>query len=90
MYGCKEIVLLVVQDVVGHGDTRRHKFRDASFDKFLSKLRVLKLVADGHTLARPDEFRQIGVEGMIRKSGHRSIFLAVAVAPSRERNAKNA
>ena len=90
MHSRKEIVLLVVEDVVGHGDTWRHKLRDASLDKFLGKLRILKLVTDGHSLACPDKFRQIGIEGMIGKSCHGSVLLPIAVAPSCERYAKNA
>lgn len=78
--GRKEVVLLVVQDVIAHGDAWGHKFRDASLhhlvhlgEPFLAfyhgafLLWVLELVADSHTFTRTDKLRQIGVEGVVGK-----------------------
>ena len=70
MYGTKEIVLLIVQHRITHRHAWCHQFRNAALDKFLGQLRVFQLVADGHTLAGSDEFGQISVEGMMRKTRH--------------------
>ena len=70
VYGSQEVVLLIVQHVVGEGHARRHQLGDAPLDELLGQLRVLQLVADGHALAGADELGQIGVEGVMWKSGH--------------------
>ena len=91
MYGRQEVVFLVVEHVVAHGNTRCDKFRDASLHQLLCQFRVFKLVADGHTPSRPDEFGQIGVECMVRKSCHLcGIFLLSSTSAAfSERYAEN-
>ena len=76
--GSEEIVLLVVEHRVLHGHARSHQFGDASLHQFLGQFRVLQLVADGHALARPDQFRQVGVQRVVRESRH-LVALVVAV-----------
>lgn len=51
-------------------DAWLYLFRDTSLSQFLCQLRVFQLVVDYDTMTRADEFRQIGVEGMIRKACH--------------------
>ena len=65
----KEVVLLVVQYIIIDSDTRRHQLRDATLHQLLSQLRVLQLVADGHTLTRAHQFRQISIQRMMRETG---------------------
>ena len=82
MHGRQEVVLLVVQHVVAHGHARRHQFRDAALHQFFRQFRVFQLVADSHSPTRPDKFRQIGVEGVMRKTGHLVAFPTVSVIAS--------
>ena len=83
MYRCKEVVLFVIQHVIAQGDPWCDKFGDATlhhlvhcrksffpFDGLAFLLRILKLVADGHSLSGTDEFWQISIEGMMREPGH--------------------
>ena len=70
MDGSQKVVLLIIQYVIRESHTRRHQFSDASFHELLRQLRILKLVADGHTLTCTDQFRQIGIEGMMGESRH--------------------
>ena len=70
MDGAEEVVLLVVEYVVGHRDAWSHQFSDAALDELLCQLRVFQLVADGDALAGPDEFRQVRIEGMIGEARH--------------------
>ena len=99
--GRKEVVLLVVQDVIAHGDAWGHKFRDASLhhlvhlgEPFLAfyhgafLLWVLELVADSHTFTRTDKLRQIGVEGVVGETCHLSACRSTVVALG-ERQTKN-
>ena len=91
MHGRQEVVFLVVEHVVAHGNARCHQLGDASFHEFLRQLRVFQLVADGHASARPDELRQIGVEGVIGKSRHLVLSLrACSVVSVGERDAQDA
>ncbi len=67
---CKEIVLLVLQHVVAHGNAGRNKFGNAALDECLGEFRVFKLVTDSHTPARTYQFGQIDIESMMRETGH--------------------
>ena len=64
-----------MKDVVAHCHTWSDKFGYASLHEFLGKLRVFELVADGHTPASTDEFWQVSVECVVRKSSHGSVVL---------------
>ena len=87
---CQEVILLVVQHVIGHRHAWRHKFCDASLHQFLGEFRVFQLVANSHSPTRPDKFRQIGVESMMRESCHFGIRLALCpVVASCQRDAQN-
>ena len=88
MHSSQEVVLLIVQHIVGEGHTWCHQFRDASLDEFLGELGVFKLVADGHTLTSPDEFWQIGIEGVMGETCH-LVALVVTVVPVCQRDTKN-
>ena len=70
MHGGKEIILLVVEHIILHGDTRGHQFGNTTLDEFLGEFRILQLVADGNTLTGSDQFRQISIEGMMGKPRH--------------------
>ena len=88
MHSAKKIVFFVVQHVVRQRHTRRHQFRDATLHEFLRQLGVFQLVADGHTLACTDEFRQIGIECMMGKARH-LVALVVTVVTMGQRDAQN-
>ena len=84
-----EVVLLVGQNVVAHHDARRHQFNHAAFDQSLDQFRVLELFADRHAFARPNQFRQVGVDCMVGKAGQFDVRRGT-VGPARERDAQNA
>ena len=98
----QKVVLLVVKDVVAHGNTGCDKLRDAAahhlvlgrqpllstqFGALL--LWVLELVANGNTLSGTDELGQIGVESVVGETGHLS-SCRCSVVPTGQRNAENA
>ena len=85
----EEVILLVIQHIITHGHTRCYELCDTAFHQFLSQFRVFQLVTDSHSPTRPNQLWQIGVEGMMRKTGHFVTFSAIAVISSRQRNAKN-
>ena len=93
MDGCKEVVLLVIEHIVAHGHTRCDQFGDAALHHFIHLgqsflsldglaflLGILQLVADGHSLARPDELGQIGIEGVMGESGHLGAYRSAIVS----------
>ena len=97
----QEVVLFVVEHVVAHGHSWGHQLGDAPLhhavflgQPFLSLqlqaflLGVFQLVADGHALARPDKFGQIGVKGMVGKAGHLNGLRLSGIASAGKRNAK--
>ena len=83
------VVLLVGQNVVTQNDARRHQFDDTALDQSLDQLGVFELLADRHALASPDEFRQVGVDGMVGKSRQLHVGRRT-VRTARERDAQNA
>ena len=102
MHCCKEVVLLVVQHIIAHGDTRRNQFGNASLhhlihlaQPFLTLylltllLRVFQLVAHSHTLTCPNQLRQICVESMMRKACHLSTTCRPTIVTSCQRDAKH-
>ena len=89
MHGCKEIVLFIVEHIVVDGHTGGNQLRDPTFHQFLGQFRVFQLVADGHPLARTDEFGQVGVECVVGKSGHLHHFALSAVGSFGEGDAQN-
>lgn len=68
MQSRQEVVFTVVKDIVIDRDTRRYKLRNAALDQLFGQLGVFKLLADSHTLAGSDQFRQVRIKGMVRKS----------------------
>ena len=64
----KEIVFTMIEDVVVNRHSQSHQFGDAAFHKFLGKLWVFELLADGHSLTGTDKLGQIRVERMVRES----------------------
>ncbi len=74
MYGGEEVVLAVGEHVVVEGDAWGDKLGDAALDEFLGELRVLELLADGHALARAHELGEVGVEGVMGKSGELDVL----------------
>ena len=91
MHRCQKVVLLRVQHIIRQSHTRCDQFRDAPLHQFLRQFRVLQLVADGHPLASPDKFGQIGVQRMIGKPSHSRAAgrRASHTAPLRQRDAQN-
>ena len=91
VHGGQEVVFLVVKHVVGHGHPGRHQFGDAPLHELLCELRVFQLVAYCHALAGPYQLGQVGVEGVVRKSGHLCLRPSPCpVAPPGERYAEYA
>ena len=66
----QEVVLLDFQHVLAEGDARRDDLRHPALDEFLGEFRILQLVADGHLEARPDQFREVVLDGVVREAGH--------------------
>ena len=89
VYGTEEVVLLVVQHGVLHGNARSHQFGDASLDEFLRQLRVFQLVADGDASSCAYEFRQVGIQCVMRESRHLVAFDTCTVVAVRQRDAEN-
>ena len=72
----EEIVFLHLQHVFPKGNARRYNFRNAALDQFLGKLGVFQLVADGHFESGPNQFGEVILQGVMRKTSHshRSFF----------------
>ena len=68
----QEVVLFLLQKLVAEGHPRRDQFRHTTLDQFLvfGQFRIFQLVAYGHLVARPDQFGQIALEGMVRETSH--------------------
>ena len=81
VYGAKEVVLLVVEHIVLHSHTRCNQFGDTSLHQFLGQFRVFELVADSNTSACPNEFWQVGVESVMRKTSHSIALCSTIVTP---------
>ncbi len=84
----EEVVFAMVKQSVVDRYSGGDQFGDAALDKLLCGLRIFQLLAYGHPLAGPDEFRQIGVKSVVRKSGKLHI-LGRPVGPSRKGYAEN-
>ena len=79
----QEIVLLIVQHIIRHCNTRGHKFCDTSLNELLSELRVFKLVTDSNTLTCPDQFWKICIKSVMRKSGHLVALIVTIITMSK-------
>ena len=88
MHRRQEVVLLAVEDVAPKHHTGRDKLGDAALDQLLGELRILQLITDGHTLAGTHQLRQVGVQGMMRKSRHLGVA-AGTIAAARQRDAQD-
>ena len=73
----QEVVLLVIQHVIAHGHTWCNQLGNATLNKLFCEFGVLQLVADGHTFASANQLRQIGIQGVMRKTSH---FIAFATS----------
>ena len=87
MYGSEEVVLLIVEHVLIDRHARCHQLRDATLDELLRHLGVFQLVADGHAASCTYQFRQIGVERMVRETSHLEL-LVLAVSTLGKRDAQ--
>ena len=65
------IVLLLLEKLLVEGHTGSHQFSNSALDYILCKLRVFKLVAHGHLIARADQSREVCLERMVWESRHR-------------------
>ena len=103
MDGCEEVVFLVVEHIVAHGHTRCDEFGDPPLHHFVHLgepllsfngcpflLGILQLVADGHTFTGPDEFGEIGIEGVVGESRHSHVARTTAVVALGQGDAENA
>ena len=88
MHRGEEVVLLVVENIVAHGNARSYQFGDTSLYQFLGEFRVFQLVAYSHSLTGPDEFGEISVEGMEGESCHLRPLTVIAVVASGECNSQ--
>ena len=87
MHGGEEVVFAARQHIVVEGHAGSDELGYAALDQFLCQLGVFELFADGHTLAGTHEFGQIGIEGVMRKSGQLYI-LRHAVGTPRQGDAE--
>jgi len=67
----EEIIMLVIEQFVREGDSRRHDLHHVALDDAFRQPGILELFADGHPVSGSHEFRQIGVERMMRKTCER-------------------
>ena len=65
------VVLLLLEKLLVEGHTRSHQLSNSALDYILCKLRVFKLVAHRHLIARADQSREICLERMVGESRHR-------------------
>ena len=84
---CEKSIFLAVQHVVAIRHARRNQFDHATFDDLLRGFRVLELLANRYPFAGAHQFRQVGVDGMVRKPGQFD-ERSRAVGPARQRNAQ--
>ena len=75
------------EHVVVEHDARCHQLGDPALDQRLGEFGVFQLFADGDPAAVPDQFGQIGVDGMVGKSGH--FDAAFQLGPFGEHDAQN-
>ena len=61
MDGSQEVVLLMVQHRIIHGNTGGYQLRDTTLYKGFGKFGIFQLVADSHTLACSNQLGQIGI-----------------------------
>ena len=86
MDSCKEVVLLVVKNVVAKSNTRGYKLCDATLNKLFSEFWILQLIADSHTLSCPNQLGQIGVQRMMGKASHLVAFYACTIVTMGQRD----
>ena len=65
VYGRQEVVEFAVQYIITQRYAGRHQLGDAALDQ---RLGIFELFANGHALARPHQFGQIGIQGMVRET----------------------
>ena len=82
---CQEVIFFIRQDIVIDCNTGSYQFRDTPLHQFLGCLRVFQLVTDGYASSGTDQFRQISIQGMVRKSCH-FYRLSLSVRTFGERN----
>ena len=63
------IVFPDIQHIIIQRNARSDEFGYASFYNSLGSGRIFELVANGNALAGTDQFRQIIIKGMMRKTG---------------------
>ena len=85
--GREVIVAPGIEHVIVERNAGRHQLRYTAPDNAFGQRGVFELVADGHAFARPDEFGQVRIEGVMRKTGQ--FFVGAAVVAFGERNAQN-
>ena len=87
VHGSQEVVFLAVEDGAAHHHTGGDELGDAPLHQFLGQLGVFELVAYSHALAGAHQLGQVGVEGVVRKTGHLHA-LGSAIGAARERDAQ--
>ena len=102
MYGSEEVVFFVVEHIIAHGDARRDEFGDASLHHFVHfgesfftldggtfLFWIFELIAYRHAFSGANELRQIGVESMVRETGHRRVAGVASIVAFGEGDAEN-
>ena len=103
MHCRQEVVFLVVQHVIPHRHTWCHQLGNTTlhhlvsgrkslltFQFFSLFLRVFQLVANSHALASPNQFRQICIKSVVRKTSHSRFTTIASIVSFRERDAQDA
>lgn len=88
MYRCEKRIFLVDEYVVAQHHAGSDQFDDSPLHDSLDELGILELLAHGHPFPCPDEFRQIGIQRMVGKTGQLHIA-GRSVRPAGKSNTQN-
>ena len=67
-YRSKKIIGFGIQHIVAESQPRSYQLGNSPFDNAFDALGVFQLVADGHPVAGPYQFGQVGIKGVVRKT----------------------
>ena len=84
----KEVILLLLKDLVIVGNPGGNKFGNTAFDNGFGQFRIFQLVADGHPQTCLDQSWEVQVERMVRKTGQFDIGCG-AVGPPGQHDAQD-
>ena len=74
MNGSQEVILFIVQNIIIDRNTRSNQFGNTTLHQLLRHFGVFELVADSDTFSSANQFRKVGIKGMMRKTCHLDSF----------------